>query len=155
QIQAWLGPAIGPASYEVDAPIGRHPRERLRMAVIERGRRAVTHYRVIERFRAHTHVRVELETGRTHQIRVHMAHIRYPLVGDPLYGGRPRLPKSPSVALIAALREFKRQALHARRLEFPHPVSGERLELESPLPHDMRALVEILRADTSDREGHD
>jgi 23S rRNA pseudouridine1911/1915/1917 synthase len=140
---------------EVDAPIGRHPRERLRMAVIERGRRAVTHYRVIERFRAHTHVRVELETGRTHQIRVHMAHIRYPLVGDPLYGGRPRLPKSPSVALVAALREFKRQALHARRLELSHPVSGERLELESPLPHDMRALVEILRADTSGREGHD
>jgi 23S rRNA pseudouridine1911/1915/1917 synthase len=139
----------------VDAPIGRHPRERLRMAVIERGRRAVTHYRVIERFRAHTHVRVELETGRTHQIRVHMAHIRYPLVGDPLYGGRPRLPKSPSVALVAALREFKRQALHARRLELSHPVSGERLELESPLPHDMRALVEILRADTSGREGHD
>lgn len=139
----------------VDAPIGRHPRERLRMAVIERGRRAVTHYRVIERFRAHTHVRVELETGRTHQIRVHMAHIRYPLVGDPLYGGRPRLPKSPSVALVAALREFKRQALHARRLELSHPVSGERLELESPLPHDMRALLEILRADTSGREGHD
>ncbi len=140
---------------EIDAPIGRHPRDRLRMAVVERGRRAVTHYRIIERFRAHTHVRVELETGRTHQIRVHMAHIRYPLVGDPLYGGRPRLPKSPSVALVAALREFKRQALHARRLELAHPLSNERLELESPLPADFRALVDILRADARARDGRD
>lgn len=139
---------------EIDAPIGRHPRDRLRMAVVERGRPAVTHYRIIERFRAHTHVRVELETGRTHQIRVHMAHIRHPLVGDPLYGGRPRLPKSPSVALVAGLREFKRQALHARRLELVHPVTGAQLALESPLPADMRALLEILRADTSDH-GHD
>ena len=140
---------------KVDAPIGRHPRDRLRMTVRENGRPAVTHYRIIERFRAHSHVRVELETGRTHQIRVHMAHIRHPLVGDPLYGGRPRLPKSPSVALVAALREFKRQALHACRLELAHPVSGERLELESPLPADMRALVEILRADTSGRDASD
>ena len=140
---------------EVDAPIGRHPRERVRMAVNERGRPAVTRYRLIERFRAHTHVRVELETGRTHQIRVHMAHIRHPLVGDPLYGGRPRLPKSPSVALVAALREFKRQALHARRLALAHPVNGVALELESPLPADMRALVEILRADTCARDGRD
>ncbi len=140
---------------EVDAPIGRHPRDRLRMTVRESGRRAITRYRIIERFRAHSHVRVELKTGRTHQIRVHMAHIRYPLVGDPLYGGRPRLPKSPSVALVAALRDFKRQALHARRLEFAHPASGVRLKLESPLPADLRALVEILHADASGGDGHD
>ena len=140
---------------EVDAPIGRHSRDRLRMAVRESGRPAVTHYRIIERFRAHTHVRVELETGRTHQIRVHMAHIRYPLVGDPLYGGRPRLPKSPSVALVAGLREFKRQALHARRLELAHPVSGTQLVLESPLPADLAALLEIMRADASVRSSDD
>ncbi len=140
---------------EVEAPIGRHPRDRLRMTVRDNGRPALTRYRIIERFRAHTHARVELETGRTHQIRVHMAHIRHPIVGDPLYGGRPRLPKSPSVALVAALREFKRQALHARRLELSHPVSGAQLTFESPLPSDMRALVEILRADSSDRDNHD
>ena len=140
---------------EVEAPIGRHPRDRLRMTVRDNGRPALTRYRIIERFRAHTHARVELETGRTHQIRVHMAHIRHPIVGDPLYGGRPRLPKSPSVALVAALRDFKRQALHARRLELSHPVSGAQLTFESPLPSDMRALVEILRADSSDRDNHD
>lgn len=140
---------------EVDAPIGRHPRDRLRMTVRESGRPAITRYRIIERFRAHSHVRVELETGRTHQIRVHMAHIRYPLVGDPLYGGRPRLPKSPSVALVAALRDFKRQALHARRLEFAHPISGAHLAFESPLPADLRALVEILHADASGRDNND
>ena len=134
---------------EIDAPIGRHPRDRLRMTVRENGRAAVTHYRIVERFRAHTNVRVELETGRTHQIRVHMAHIRYPLVGDPLYGGRPRLPKSPSEALVAALREFKRQALHACKLELTHPISGETLALESPLPEDIVALIGTLRTDAS------
>ncbi|MDH3509165.1 MAG: RluA family pseudouridine synthase, partial [Gammaproteobacteria bacterium] len=134
---------------EVDAPIGRHPRERLRMAVVTRGRRAVTRYRVIERFRAQTHVRVELETGRTHQIRVHMAHIRYPLVGDPLYGGRPRLPKSPLPALVAALQQFRRQALHARSLELAHPGTGELLKVTAPLPEDFQALLGVLAADAA------
>jgi 23S rRNA pseudouridine1911/1915/1917 synthase len=134
---------------EVDAPMGRHPRDRLRMAVVASGRPALTRYRVLARFRAHTHVKLELSTGRTHQIRVHMAHLRHPLIGDPLYGGRPRLPKAPSAALIAALRGFNRQALHAAQLELEHPATGERLRLTSPLPADMRALIGVLATDTA------
>jgi 23S rRNA pseudouridine1911/1915/1917 synthase len=127
----------------VDAPIDRHPLDRVRMAVREGGRDAVTHYRVIRRFRAHTHLRVQLETGRTHQIRVHMAHIGYPLVGDKVYGGRLALPRGASESLRQALRAFPRQALHAARLELPHPVTGKPLVAEAPLPAD---LVELLRA---------
>jgi 23S rRNA pseudouridine1911/1915/1917 synthase len=133
----------------VDAPIGRHRRERTRMAVVEGGRPARTRYRVVERFRAHTHVEVELETGRTHQIRVHMAHIRAPLLGDPVYGGRPRLPPAPSDELRAALQAFRRQALHASRLAFTHPVSGAALVFESPLPADLEHLLALLRADAA------
>lgn len=140
---------------KVDAPIGRHPRDRLRMAVVMRGREAVTHYRIIERFRAHSHVRVELETGRTHQIRVHMAHIRHPVVGDPLYGGRPRLPKSPTTELVAALPQFRRQALHARSLELAHPGTGEPLKVAAPLPQDMQALLAVLAADAAQEDGLD
>lgn len=128
-------------------PIGRHPRDRLKMAVVDGGRAALTRYRVVERFRAHTHVRIQLDTGRTHQIRVHFAHLRAPLVGDPLYGGRPRLPKSPEPALREQLQRFPRQALHARRLAFQHPISGQHVTLESPLPADMETLLEALRAD--------
>jgi len=137
------------AGGRIDAPIGRHPVDRKRMAVVAGGREAVTHYRVVERFRAHTLVRVRLETGRTHQIRVHMAHLRCPVTGDPVYGGRPRLPRGAREALTRALREFRRQALHAERLELAHPVSGEHLAWEAPLPADMRRLIEILRADAS------
>ena len=133
----------------VDAPIGRHPRERTRMAVVDGGREARTRYRVLERFRAHTHCEIDLETGRTHQIRVHMAHVRAPLVGDPVYGGRPRLPPRPTEALRAALQSFRRQALHATRLALEHPGSGDELELESPLAPDLRALLEALRADAA------
>lgn len=131
----------------VDAPIGRHVRDRTRMSVTANGRPAITHYRVRRRFRAHTHVAVELETGRTHQIRVHLAHIRHPLLGDPAYGGRPRLPKAPSAALIAGLRGFGRQALHARALAFAHPLSGAPIGVEAPVPADMCALLELLAAD--------
>ena len=131
----------------VDAPIGRHRRERTKMAVVDGGRPARTHYRVLERFRAHTHVEVELETGRTHQIRVHMAHIRAPLLGDPTYGGRPRLPPAPSEELKVALQGFRRQALHASRLAFVHPISGVALSFESPLPADFERLLALLRAD--------
>jgi 23S rRNA pseudouridine1911/1915/1917 synthase len=134
----------------IDAPIARHPHERTKMAVRESGRAARTRYRVIERFRAHTHVELELESGRTHQIRVHMAHIRAPLVGDPVYGGRPRLPPAPSERLREALQAFRRQALHASRLSVPHPLTGEICTFESPLPADMVALLEALR---SDRDG--
>jgi len=131
----------------IDAPIDRHPVDRLRMAVRGNGREAVTHYRVIERFRAHTHVRVELETGRTHQIRVHLAHAGFPLVGDAVYGKRLVMPKTPSPRAEAALRGFHRQALHAARLAFQHPASGKRVEFKAPLPKDLLELVGALRAD--------
>jgi 23S rRNA pseudouridine1911/1915/1917 synthase len=131
----------------IDAPIQRHRLDRVRMAVREGGREAVTHYRVIRRFRAHTHVRVQLETGRTHQIRVHLAHAGYPLVGDRVYGGRLALPKGASERLRSVLREFPRQALHAARLEFTHPASGRALECGSPLPADLQQLLEALALD--------
>ncbi|NGP52145.1 23S rRNA pseudouridine(1911/1915/1917) synthase RluD [Thioalkalivibrio sp. XN8] len=131
----------------VDAPIGRHPVDRVRMAVREGGREAVTHYRVQARFRGHTHLRCQLETGRTHQIRVHLAHIRHPLVGDPVYGGRLVVPAGATEALIEALRGFRRQALHAARLELVHPGSGEPVQFEAPLAADLEALLAVLRAD--------
>lgn len=131
----------------VDAPIGRHPRDRKRMAVNEQGKQAVTHYRLVKRYRGHTHVSVRLETGRTHQIRVHMAHIRYPLVGDPVYGGRLRFPAGASEALRDTLQHFRRQALHARKLGLIHPLSGEYLEFEAPLPDDMQQLLDALEQD--------
>jgi len=131
----------------VDAPIARHPVDRVRMAIREAGRPAVTHYRVLARFRAHTHVRVRLETGRTHQIRVHLAHIGHPLVGDRVYGGRLTLPKGATPELVEALRGFRRQALHAARLEFDHPVNGERVVCEAAPPADFDALLRALAAD--------
>jgi 23S rRNA pseudouridine1911/1915/1917 synthase len=133
----------------VDAPIGRHPVDRVRMAIREGGREAVTHYRVSARFRGHTHVLCRLETGRTHQIRVHLASIRHPIVGDPVYGGRLALPKGASPALIEALRGFRRQALHAARLELVHPGSGELVHFEAPLAADLQALLAALRLDAS------
>jgi 23S rRNA pseudouridine1911/1915/1917 synthase len=131
----------------VDEPIGRHRTQRLRMAVRAAGRPAVTHYRVVERFRAHTLVRIELETGRTHQIRVHLAHIGFPIVGDPLYAGRRRLPAGCTPGLAAVLGGFRRQALHAARLALAHPLTGRKMQWESPLPEDMRALLAALEAD--------
>ncbi len=131
----------------VDEPIGRHPADRTRMAVQSGGRAAVTHYRVLERFRAHALLAVHLETGRTHQIRVHLAHLRYPIVGDPTYGRRQRLPKAPTDALVAALQGFKRQALHAARLAFPHPVHGNEVSFTAPLPDDFQQLLASLRDD--------
>jgi len=131
----------------IDAPIGRHPVDRKRMAVREGGRPAVTHYRVIERFRGHTHVLCRLETGRTHQIRVHMAHIRHPLVGDGTYGGRLGIPAGAGEALADSLRRFRRQALHARRLGFEHPGTGEPMAFDSPLPEDLAQLLAVLRED--------
>ena len=131
----------------VDAPIGRDPRHRTRMAVVPGGRPAVTHYRVVARFRAHTHVRVRLETGRTHQVRVHLASLHHPLVGDPVYGGRLRIPAGCSPELAGALRAFRRQALHAARLELTHPATGSPMSWESPLPADLRALLRSLAED--------
>ncbi len=131
----------------VDAAVGRHPVQRKRMAVIPSGKPAVTHYRVMERFRAHSLIRCRLETGRTHQIRVHMAHIHHPLVGDPVYGGRLRLPKGCNEALTESLRHFHRQALHAARLGLVHPASGKSVEWEAVLPADMVSLLAALHAD--------
>lgn len=130
----------------VDAPIGRHQRDRLRMAVVESGKPAISHYRVLERFAAHTLVQVRLETGRTHQIRVHMAHIHCPLLGDPLYGGRLRLPRGASAVLREAISAFRRQALHAVRLQLIHPVTREVVGWEAEIPADFNQLLESLRA---------
>jgi 23S rRNA pseudouridine1911/1915/1917 synthase len=133
----------------VDAPIDRHPAERVKMAVRQGGRESVTHYRVIKRYRANTHVRVQLETGRTHQIRVHLSHIGYPIVGDRVYGGRLGMPKGATEELRVALREFPRQALHAARLKFEHPVTGRAIECTAPLPDDMVQLLGVLARDAS------
>ena len=149
----YLAVVVGPmiAGGTVDAPIGRHPTDRIRQAVVKegQGKQAVTHYRVRERFRAHTLVECRLETGRTHQIRVHMAYAKHPLIGDPLYGGSFKLPKAATPELVEALRGFRRQALHAEKLSFRHPVSGEAVTTESPMPDDMQALLSALRADTA------
>lgn len=131
----------------IDEPIARHPVDRKRMSIRQDGKPAVTHYTVIERFRAFTYVSVRLETGRTHQIRVHFAHRRHPLVGDPVYGGRLALPAGASEELIQMLRRFKRQALHAARLAFVHPASGDELEFEVAPPADFQALLEVMRRD--------
>ena len=132
----------------IDAPIGRHGSQRQKMAVTEAGKPAISHYRVLERFRSHTHVRVKLETGRTHQIRVHMAHVGFPLVGDPVYGGRFRIPPAASQTLIESLKNFPRQALHARFLELDHPHTGQRMKWEAPLPDDLVWLLTLLRQDS-------
>ncbi|HET6603635.1 MAG TPA: 23S rRNA pseudouridine(1911/1915/1917) synthase RluD [Xanthomonadaceae bacterium] len=131
----------------IDAPLGRHPHDRLRRAVVETGRPAVTHFRVRERYRGHTRVGVDLETGRTHQIRAHFAHLGHPLLGDRSYGGARRPPKGAGPALIDALRAFPRQALHAERLAFAHPVGGRECVVESSRPADLAELVRMLRAD--------
>jgi 23S rRNA pseudouridine1911/1915/1917 synthase len=132
----------------VDEPIGRHPNKRTSMAVSEAGKEAVTHYRVKEKFRAYTYLRLKLESGRTHQIRVHMSHIKHPLVGDTLYGGRPRLPKHASESFVDTLRGFKRQALHAAQLSLTHPISQEEMTFQAPLPEDFVNLLAEVREDT-------
>ena len=139
------GPMV--AGGKVDAPIGRHMHDRLRQSVREDGREAITHYRVRERFRTMTLVECRLETGRTHQIRVHMAHVRHPLFGDSQYGGLLKLPKGASEELILTLRGFRRQALHAERLEFAHPKTRKTVSVEAELPADMEALLAALRED--------
>jgi len=135
----------------IDEPIGRHRSVRTRMAVRRDGREAVTHYRIEERFHGLTLLRVQLETGRTHQIRVHLAHIGLPIVGDPVYGGRRRQVAGAGTALQAALRRFRRQALHAQRLGLDHPLTGRHHTFEAPLPADFQHLLEALRADADER----
>jgi 23S rRNA pseudouridine1911/1915/1917 synthase len=132
----------------VDAAMGRHPRQRKKMAVTAAGGKpAITHYRLAQRFGHHTRITVNLETGRTHQIRVHMAHRHYPLIGDALYGGRPRIPKGASDLLVNTLRQFPRQALHARALGFIHPDTEAFVQFECPLPDDIQQLITVLEAE--------
>ncbi len=135
----------------IKEPIGRHPVERTKMSIRDDGRPAATHFTVRERFRAHTLVDIKLETGRTHQIRVHFAHRRHALAGDATYGGRLALPAGATVGLIEALRGFKRQALHAARLSLTHPTSGAELDFEAAMPEDLVALIGVLRDDNNER----
>jgi len=137
----------------IDAPIGRHPLQRTRMAVRHDGKPAITHFRVGERFRVHSALDVQLESGRTHQIRVHLAHIGLPIVGDPRYGGRPRLPPQPTALLTEAVQRFRRQALHARRLRLQHPILHQEMSWEAPLPQDLQALLAALRDDARGARG--
>ncbi|ATF08700.1 23S rRNA pseudouridine(1911/1915/1917) synthase RluD [Candidatus Enterovibrio altilux] len=134
----------------IDKPIGRHPTKRTHMAVNELGKPAVTHYRVAEHFRAHTRLRVRLDTGRTHQIRVHMSHLNYPLIGDDLYGGRLCPLRNTGNELIQVLRDFDRQALHSTILRLEHPITGELMEWYVPIPNDMVKLIAVLRADVEE-----
>lgn len=129
----------------IDKPIGRHPTKRTSMAVVPDGKRAITHYRVVEKFLDHTHLKLRLETGRTHQIRVHMAYLKFPLIGDPLYSGRYRVPTRITPALRDTLDGFKRQALHASLLGLNHPETGEYIEWRAPMPQDMAKLLDDLR----------
>jgi len=142
-----LANGLIPAGGTVDEPIGRHPVRRKQMAVIESGKPAITHYRVEEKFNHYSFLRVKLETGRTHQIRVHLAWLKHPLVGDPVYGGRLRLPPKASDKLITALREFPRQALHATELGLIHPKTKQDISWQAPIPDDMESLLATIRDD--------
>ena len=129
----------------IEEPIGRDPKDRVKQAIVSNGKDATTHFRVIDRFKSHTHVKAILETGRTHQIRVHLSHIGHPLIGDPMYGGRVRFPKKASIDLKDSLINSKRQALHSKKLTLTHPISGENMSWTSKLPDDMMKLLEVLQ----------
>jgi len=130
----------------IDEPIGRNPKDRIKQAVVEEGKQAITHYRVIDRFAHHTHIKAILETGRTHQIRVHLSHIGHPLIADPMYGGKIRFPKKADEALKEALKSFNRQALHSKKLTLTHPISAVEMSWKAPLPEDMQDLIKILQS---------
>ena len=129
----------------IDEPIGRDSKDRVKQSVSANGKEAVTHYRAINRFKSHTHVKAILETGRTHQIRVHLSHAGYPLIGDPMYGGRVRFPKKANEVLKKTLLNLKRQALHSKKLTLSHPISGELMSWKAPLPEDMQSLLDVLK----------
>jgi 23S rRNA pseudouridine1911/1915/1917 synthase len=132
------------AGRSIETTMGRHPQNRKKMAVTNAGKTAITHFQVAHKFAHHSLVRLQLESGRTHQIRVHMAHLQYPVLGDTLYGGRERLPAAADPVLVALIRDFRRQALHAERLSFEHPGSREMVSFEAPQPADFAALLEAL-----------
>ena len=139
----------------VEEPMARSTRNRQKMAVSPLGKEAITHYRLLKKYRSHSHIRLKLETGRTHQIRVHMSYIGYPLIGDQLYGGRFRLPKGATEDLLQTLKTFMRQALHAKKLELHHPVSGELMSWEVDLPEDMQQLLEVLEQDAQAQDDYE
>lgn len=138
----------------IDLPLGRHPVHRKKRAVTDQGKPAVTHYTVAKRFRHHTHVHLQLETGRTHQIRVHLSHLGYPIIGDRTYGGRLQIPRDCPQHLAELLRGFPRQALHASRLALMHPMTGEIMQWQIPLPEDMRGLLAGLQQDLDEHRAH-
>jgi|TARA_B110000090_G_scaffold209089_1_gene264610 23S rRNA pseudouridine1911/1915/1917 synthase len=138
------------AGRTVETEIARHPVNRKKMAVQIKGKHAITHFQVAEKFSHHTFVKVQLETGRTHQIRVHLAHVHYPLLGDPLYGGRFRLPMGVDAELGTMMRNFGRQALHARYLSFAHPTTKEPCRFEAKIPKDFQRMLDALRASIPD-----
>jgi 23S rRNA pseudouridine1911/1915/1917 synthase len=129
----------------INEPIGRDSKDRVKQAILVNGKEAITHYRAIDRFKSHTHVKAILETGRTHQIRVHLSHIGHPLIGDSMYGGRVRFPKKASQELKDGLINFQRQALHSKKLTLTHPVTGKSMSWKADLPEDMQDLLSILR----------
>ena len=129
----------------IDEPLGRDPKDRVKQSVLSNGKDALTHFRVIDRFKSHTHVKAILETGRTHQIRVHLSYIGHPLIGDPVYGGRVRFPKKASQELKIVLSNFHRHALHSKKLSLSHPVTGKLMSWKAELPDDMKELVNTLR----------
>lgn len=131
----------------IEEPIGRHSTQRTKMAVDDKGKPAVTHIRLLKRFKNYTYVGAQLETGRTHQIRVHMSHIGYPLVGDPVYGGKSKLPKAASPLLSETLKAFNRQALHATYLGLEHPVTGEFLDWQIDPPEDFKHLLSVIESE--------
>lgn len=133
------------AGRTIEEPIGRHPNDRKKMAVIADGKEAITHFNVLQKFKNFSEIKVNLETGRTHQIRVHLANLRHPLVGDQVYGGRLTLPKSITEELKIKLHQFKRQALHAKKLSFVHPVTDKMVSFETEIPEDMQQLIEMIK----------
>jgi 23S rRNA pseudouridine1911/1915/1917 synthase len=136
----------------IDAPIGRHPVDRLRMSVQDKGKPALTRYRVLERFKSQTYISVELDSGRTHQIRVHFAYRHHALVGDPVYGGRMSVPPGSDDIVVETFRNFRRQALHAACLRFQHPVTSEPVDVEATPPADFENLLDVLRGHAGPRE---
>ncbi len=132
------------AGRTIETGIARHPVNRKKMSVSENGRLAITHFQVARKFAHHSLIDVQLETGRTHQIRVHLAHIKYPLLGDPVYGGRERIPSGVEPELADLIHNFGRQALHARRLSFSHPRSGKYCQYEAGLPPDFQTLLSAM-----------